>query len=186
MQERENILRIFQETKEALPKGDVVKIQTLSNQTTNTASLTHDPDNIAAAVVVYALSKILQNQDYRKLPGWNEFYQIYATSIDKIIDAIKRKDDKAYDQNIEIIRSAIGKLSGKLKSYIQDVFRSASIDKASRIYEHGISMEKTAKLLGVTMFDLASYAGEKGAVDVPETRTITAGQRIKIAMEFFK
>jgi len=185
MQERENVLRIFQETKEAVLKGDAAKVRSLSNQTTNTASLTQDPDNIAVAVIVYSLSKIIQREDYKQFPGWNEFYKIYIGSIDKIIDAIKRKDDVAYRKNIQLIRNAIGKISGKLKDYIQDVFRSASINKASRIYEHGIAMEKTANLLGVTMFELAEYAGKGKHADVPEAKTADVKSRIKLAMEMF-
>ena len=185
MQERNNILKIFQETKEAVSRGAASKIRSLSNQTTNTAALTHDPDNIAAAVIVYALGKIIEREDYRTLPGWNEFYKVYISSIDKIIDAIKRKDDVAYRKNIQLIRNALGKVSGKLKDYIQDVFRSASINKASRIYEHGISMEKTAHLLGVTMFELAEYTGKGKHADVPEAKTADVKSRIKLAMEMF-
>jgi len=186
MQERENILKIFQETKEAVLKGDAAKIKNLSNQTTNTASLSQDPDNIAVAVIVYSLSKIIEREDYKQFSGWSEFYNIYLSSIDKIIEALKIKDDEAFRKNIEIIRGAIGKLSGKLKNHIQDVFRRASINKASRIYDHGISMETTAKLLGVTLFELASYAGEKEASDIPESKTINVQSRVKLAMDMFE
>ena len=161
MQERENILRIFQETRRAVEIGDSAAIKNLSNQTNNTASLTQDPDNIAAAVIVYSLSKIIEREAYKSLAGWKKFYDIYISSIDRIISALKNKDDKAFRKDIAIIRNAIEKLSGRLKSYIQDVFRKASINRASKIYEHGISMEKTASLLGITLFELASYAGQK-------------------------
>lgn len=186
MYERENILRIFQETKEAVSRVDSAKIKNLSDQTTNSASLSQDPDNIAVAVIIYSLSKIIERTDYRGLPGWKKFYDIYVNSINKIIDSLKRKDDKAFRNNLESIRNAIGKLSGKLKIYIQEVFRRASINKASRIYEHGISMEQTARLLGITLFELASYAGEKEASDVPESKTISIKERIKLAEEMFK
>ena len=186
MYERENILRIFQETKEAVSRGNSAKIKGLSNQTTNSASLTHDPDNIAVAVIIYSLSKIIERTDYRRLPGWGKFYNIYVGTIDRMIDALKRKDDGVFRKDIELIRGAIEKLSGKLKDYIQDVFRKASINKASRIYEHGISMEKTAGLLGITLFELAGYVGEKEASDVPESRTISVRQRIKFAEEMFR
>ncbi|MBS3086196.1 hypothetical protein J4422_00665 [Candidatus Pacearchaeota archaeon] len=185
MQERENILRIFRETKGAVLRDDVAKIKNLSDQTTNTASLTHDPDNIAAAVIIYSLSKILQREDYKTLPGWENFYKVYMGAIDKSIDALERRNDEGFRQSITQIREAIGKLSGKLKNYIQDVFRSAEINKASRIYEHGISMEKTARLLGVTLFELARYAGEKED-DIPESITVSVKDRVKFAMEMFE
>jgi len=186
MHERENILKIFQETKEAVLRGDSAKIKNLSDQTTNSASLTHDPDNIAAAVIVYSLSKIIEREDYKKLPGWKKFYKIYLESIDKIIEAIKKEDDKGYRESIKKIRKGISQLSGKLKQRIQEVFRDASINKASRIYEHGTSMEKTAKLLGITLYELAEYAGEKEEeTEIQKTKTIDVKTRIKNAMEIF-
>jgi hypothetical protein len=185
MQEKENVLRIFRETKEAIAKGDIAKIRNLSNQTTNTAALTHDPDNIAVAVVIYALSKVMEREDYRKLPGWNNFYNTYVGAIDKILVALQKNDEKTFRQNIELIRNAISKLSGKLKDYIQDVFRRASINKASRIYEHGISMEKTSKLLGITQFELADYAGQGKIPDAPESKTVNVRSRIKLVMDMF-
>jgi hypothetical protein len=186
MQEKENVLRIFEETKEAIEKNDSAKIKNLSNQTINTASLTHDPDNIAVAVVVYSLSKIIEREGYRKLSGWNNFYKIYINTINKIIIALKKGDDKSVRENLKLIRQAIGKLSGTLKGYIQDIFRKAKINKASKIYEHGISMEKTAGLLGITMFELASYAGQTDIPDVPESKTLDVKSRIKLAEEMFR
>ncbi|RLG15973.1 hypothetical protein DRN69_02110 [Candidatus Pacearchaeota archaeon] len=187
MKERDNILRIFQETKEAIKKGDSAKIKGLSDQTINTASLTHDPDNIAVAVIVYSLSKILERKEYKKLPGWERFYKAYIKAIDKIISALKKDDEKKVRENLKLIRKEIGKLSGKLKKYIQDVFTKAKINKASKIYEHGISMEKTASLLGITMFDLAQYAGQKEEIsEQREAKTMEVRERIKLAMEMFK
>ena len=83
------------------------------------------------------------------------------------------------------IRKAIGNLSGRFKKYIQDVFKKAEINKASRIYEHGISMEATAKLLGISMWELAEYTGNTGIGDVDLGITMPEKQRIKIAMEMF-
>lgn len=187
MKERENILKIFEGTKKAVSEGNSKKVEELSNQTTNTASLTHDPDNIAAAVVVYALSKIIEDKDYKNQPGWKKFYEVYINSIDKIIEALENKDDNSYDKHIKIIREAAGNLSGKEKKHIQEVFRDASIDKASRIYEHGISMEKTANLLGVTLYELANYAGKKmkDSQDSPESQNVTVKSRIKLVEDMF-
>ena len=186
MYERENILRIFKETKEAMSRNDAAKIKNLSNQTTNSASLTHDPDNIAAAVIVYSLSKIIERESYRKNSGWEKFYNIYVKTIDKIIESIKGKDDEFYRKNISDLRDAINKLSGGLKSEISEVFRKASINKASKIYEHGISMEKTANLLGITLYELAQYAGSRDFFRNQEYPKSNVKLRIKTAMEMFQ
>ena len=186
MQERENILRIFEETKEAMSRGDAAKIRELSNHTTNTASLTQDPDNIAVAVIIYSLSKIIERKDYQELQGWKIFHEVYVKSIDGVISSLEKGDEAAFRKHLEAIRIVIGKLSGKLKERIQEVFRKASINKASRIYDHGISMETTAKLLGVSLYELASYAGEKNESDVPESKTISVKSRVNLVEGFFR
>ncbi len=186
MQEKENVLRILKETKQAIDKDDPVKLKELSNQTIHTASITQDPDNIAVAVMVYSLSKIIERKQYREFSGWNSLYKSILSAVDNSINAIKEEDDIKLKENLTLIRKTVSKLSGQLKIYIQDVFRKAEINKASKIYEHGISMEKTANLLGITMFELASYAGQKPDIDVPLTKTLDIKTRVKTAMEMFR
>jgi hypothetical protein len=187
MQEKENILRILQETKDAIKNNDSIKLKLLSNQTNNTASLTQDPDNIAVAVAVYSISKIVERLEYRELAGWKDFYKVITSAIDNCINALKKNDTRKFTESLISIRNAVSKLSGKLKEYVQDVFRKAQINKASKIYEHGISMEQTANLLGVTLFELASYAGQKPeGAEVSLTHTLDVKTRIKTAMDLFR
>jgi len=186
MQEANNVLRILKETKVALEKNDSFTIRGLSNQTINTASLTQDLDNIAVAVIVYSLSKIVERQDYRQLPGWKKFYSNLLLYLNKSIEDIEKKNYERFREDFKLIRGSIDNLSGKLKKYIKEVFRGAEISKASRLYEHGISMEQTAKLLGVTLYELAEYVGKTGISDVPENRTMDTKSRIKLAMEMFE
>jgi hypothetical protein len=186
MKERGHVLKILKETKRALSKGDSVKLRELSNQTVHCSSIDQDPGNVAVAVIVYALSKIIERKSYQKYPGWEEFYKTNLDLIDKTISALAKNDDAKARDYLTLMRKAIGKLSGKLKIYIQDVFRRASINKASRIYEHGISLERTASLLGVTMFELAEYAGKTGISDIPLAKTKRVKERINTAMEMFR
>ena len=186
MQEVDNILRIFQESREAVKEGDGSTLRKLSNQTINTASRTQDPDNIATAVIVYALRKIIERKDYREQPGWNAFYASLTRTLDKTIKAIEEKKDFLVKKNLEAMRKEIGGLSGNLKKYIEDVFRRASVNKASRIYAHGISQEKTAKLLGITTWELQDYAGTTDVAEEPEGKTMTAKERIKCMEDMFK
>ena len=186
MHEVDNILRIFEETKKAIENDNFTAIGNLSNQTINTASLTQDPDNIMVAVVIYSLSKILGRKNYRELKGWENFHKTIINSLNNSIKYLNENKLKEFRAEFEKIRKAIENLSGKLKNYIQEVFRKAQINKASRIYEHGISMEQTAKLLGITMFEVANYAGQINVADIPENKTLDAKLRIKLAMGMFE
>ncbi len=185
MKERGHVLKILKETKKALGKGDADRLKELSNQTIHTSSLDQDPIHVAVAVITYSLSKIIERKDYQKYPQWKNFYRTNIDLIDKTINALVKSDDTKVRNYLTLMRKSIDKLSGKLKIYIQDVFRKAEINKASRIYEHGISMERTASLLGVTMFELAEYAGRTGISDVPLAKTQGVKERLKVVEDIF-
>lgn len=187
MQEADNILKILEGTKTALKSQDSVRLKELSDRTVHTASTSQDPDNIVIAVIVYSLSKIIEREKYKEYPGWKNFFKIINNSIDGSIKAIKKNDEKGLKVNLDLIRKSINKLSGNLKKYIKDVFTKAQINKASKIYEHGISMERTASLLGITMFDLAGYSGQSPFQEQESKicKTCSVKDRIKLAMSMF-
>jgi hypothetical protein len=179
MQEIEHVLNILERTKKAMKEEDIAVIKDLSNQTIHSASISQDPDNIALAVILYALSKLIERKKYQDFKEWTPFEKNYTSCIDKAIIALKRKDLEVYREQIGCIRASIKALSGHLRRYIEEVFRKASINKASRIYEHGISLEKTAKILGITQWELTQYVGQTGIADVNLAYTKDIKQRLK-------
>ena len=186
MIEKEHILSVLRKTKAAVGKENILKLKHLSNQTIHSASIQQDPDSIAIAVIIYSLSKIIERKKYTYYKEWPKFHKVYITSIDKAISSLQKDDLKQFRLHLDTIRKEIGRLSGKFKKYIQDVFKKAEINKASRIYEHGISMEQTAGLLGITLWELAEYAGQTGISDVDLSVTLPIRERIKQAEEIFK
>ncbi len=186
MKETKHVLGVLENTKKAVTEENPIKLKELSNQTIHAASVEQDPDSITVAVIVYSLSKIIERKKFQTYSGWPKFYKLIMMALDGSIAALKRGDHRLFKEKLKSIRREISKLSGKLKMYIQDVFEKAKINKASRIYEHGISMETTASLLGITMFDLAGYSGQTGISDVSVSRTLDVRQRIKTAVQFFK
>jgi len=159
MQEKDNIIRILEESKIAIKENNSLKLRELSDQTVHTASITQDLDNIMIAIFVYSLSKILERKEYYTNSNLDEFYTIISNQTDKCINSLKQSNDKKLKQALINLRKKLNKFSDKMNLYIEDIFRKAQINKASKIYEHGISMEKTANLLGITLFELASYVG---------------------------
>jgi hypothetical protein len=186
MKEIDNILNILKETKKAIDTSNTSILKDLSNQTIHTASLTQDPDNIAVAVVVYSLGKIFERQDYRKLKGWANFNSITSKALVISITDLEKSNLEKFRKDFAFLTKAINKISGKLKNYIEEVLERAKINKASRLYEHGLSLEKTSKLLGVSMFDLASYTGQTGISEVTLGQTIGVRTRVKWLKEMFE
>ncbi|MHA1279742.1 MAG: hypothetical protein ACTSQ8_21265 [Candidatus Helarchaeota archaeon] len=184
MQERENILRILKGVEKALGENDALAIKNLSNQTINTASLTQDPDNIAVAVIVYAIGKIFEKKV--ALHEEENFKKVVAPNIKNLIVLLEKNDLLKFRKVLKRLRTQLQEGSGKLKEYIEFVFRKAKINKASRIYEHGISMEQTARLLGISLYELALYAGGIEEKNLPKPKGSDVRRRIKLAMEIFK
>jgi hypothetical protein len=184
MDERNNILRILKETLNAIQKDNPEPLKDLSNQTIHSAS-TGNPDNITVAIIVYSLGKILSRNDYKKLKGWSTFQKTIISSLKKSITYLEKNEVEKFRENFIFIRKAINKLSGKLKKYIEEIFKKAEIAKGSRIYEHGISLGKTAQMLGISMYELQNYAGQTGISEVSLNKTINPKTRIKMLEELF-
>jgi hypothetical protein len=183
--EKENILNILESAKKAIKERDVLLLKELSNRTVHSASVYQDTDSITVAVIIYALYKILERPDYEKYKDWPLFLSIVNSNIEKAVNDLKKDKASAFEEDLSVISKAVSKLSGNFKRYIEEVFRTALISKASRIYEHGISMDQTASLLGITVFELAEYAGRTGISDVDLAVTLDIEKRLKKAMEFF-
>jgi len=186
MEEKENVLKILQETKIAFEKEDSFQLKHLSNQTIHTISITHDSDNIAIAVIIYSLSKIVERKDYKNYLGWTNFHRKLILFINNLIISVKKNNNQDIKIILKKVIDSLENISGNLKENIKDVFRKARINKASRIYEHGISMEKTAKLLGISIWELANYIGQTGIADNKLCKTCSVKSRIKLAMNLFK
>lgn len=186
MQEKENVMDILEKVKKALKSDDALTMKDLSNRTLHTSAIYQDPDNVNIAVILYALSKIIERTHYRDLPGWEKFEKTYTNSIDNALIALKKNNIEVYRDQIEMIKDSVENLSGHLKTYIKEIFRKASINKASRIYEHGLSLERTAKILGISLWELNKYVGNTGIADVNLAYTLDIKKRIKNTEEIFR
>jgi len=186
MEERGHVLHILKKVKEALESKNYVKIKSLSNKIIHSSSIDQDPDLVYAAVIVYALSKLIEREQYKSYKNWPNFYKNYTGGLTNLIKALEINNIQDFHNQITFIINLIQGLSGNLKIYINDVFRKAKINKASRIYEHGISMEKTAKILGITVWELAEYAGQTRIADINLAVTMPIRERIKTAEEIFR
>lgn len=187
MHEKEHVLTMLEQTKEAVIKEDVLKLKELSNQTIHSASVYQDTDSITLAVVIYSLSKIIERKDSWDGNKSEKFFKDLVSYLDKAIKDLSKDNEEMFIEDLGKIRTSMTSISGNLRRYVKDVFDKASINKASKIYEHGISMEQTAKLLGITIWELAGYTGQKSETsDLEYLKTYDVKSRVKLAMEFFK
>ncbi len=186
MHEKEHVMNILEETRKATAEENVIRLKELSNQTIHSASTSQDTDSILIAIIIYSLSKIIE----RKMQYGEKKCDAFCGSVSKklanSIIALKKGNEDLFHKGLQTIVSSINKLSKDFKQDIQNIFHKARINKASKIYEHGISMEKTAELLGISQYELANYTGQKGISDASEIKTSSVRDRIKLAMRFFE
>jgi len=186
MQDKNNILNILKSVKKSLETKDYIRIKNLSNQAVDSASIEQDSDVVSLAIIIYSLSKLIEKEQFRDEKNWSSFYKGFLKNINDMIKALEKNDIERFRFEILSNRKLIQNLGGKLKRYIQDVFRKARINKASKIYGHGISMEKTSKMLGVSIWELAEYAGQTRIGDINLAVTMPIQQRLKLAEEIFR
>lgn len=184
--ELKNILDILKNAQKALKTDDVLLMKEMSNRTVHSASIYKDPDSVAIAVTIYALSKLIERKKYEQYREWPSFLSRISKDIDTALLHLGKNQVKEFREDLHDIRKAASQLSGHLKLYIQDVFRRASINKASRLYEHGISMAETASLLDITTWELAEYVGTTGIGDVDLSITMPIKERINFAKKLFE
>jgi predicted RNA-binding protein len=184
--EKNHMIRVLKKTRSAIESKDYIEIKNLSNQMVHTSSVDQDPDVISVAVIIYSLSKLVEREKYKEYRGWQNFFRDYKTLLNNSIKDLEKNNIREFREDINEIRSLIENLSGHLRNYLTEVFRKAQINKASRIYEHGISMEQTAKILGISVWELAEYAGQTGIADVDLSITLPIKERIKAVEEIFK
>lgn len=184
--EKKNILVILKNTYKSLQTEDAVLLREMSDRTVHSASIYKDPDSVAIAVTVYVLSKIIERKDYKENKQWPSFFSKIVKDIERAASHLEKNEIKEFRTAMHDIRHTAAKLSGHLKSYIKDVFRKAQINKASRLYEHGISMAETAELLDITTWELAEYIGMTGISDVDLSITLPIKERINFTKKLFE
>ncbi len=185
-EEIKNILDILYQTRNAIKLKDIGLLRILSDRTIHGASIYKDVDSVSLAVIIYSLSKLTGRTDYYEQKSFVIFLKNVSRYIEFAIENIKQKKYLKFHNNLRNITLQIDKIDGKLKQYVQDVFREARINKASRLYEHGLSREETANLLGITMWELNEYVGKTGIEDVNYSITFSEKERLNIAKKLFK
>jgi hypothetical protein len=152
---RKDILSVLDQAIAAVQAEDHHSLGELSNHIIHDASIFQDDDSVSVAVLIYALSKVTQRScDERKSCAFLQPVLVQAR------DALAQARDDEYRANIRRLLEEIRKIDGQLRLYITQVLEKARVKKASKLHEHGISIARTAELLGVSQWELQDYIGK--------------------------
>lgn len=184
MHEHSHVINVLKEAKKAAQIGDIVALKRLSDQTIHMTAIHQDTDNVLVAIVVYSLAKLLERRHSYSDKDFEKYLNYYLKTIDYSVNCIGKDKCELFRNRVKEIMQ-VKELESNLKRSVQDVFQKARINKASKIYEHGISMGATAKLLGISVWELSSYIGQSTIADMKEGKTLDAATRAKRALAFF-
>jgi len=177
---KEDVISILKEVINILSKNEnnSYLIKELSNHTIHDSTIFQDDDAVTIAVIIYALSKLLE----RKIDG--DLKEVVLSNLIKAKESLEKNDIQNYRERIDSIFKEIKKKDEKIRMYMEDVLRQAAVRKATKIHEHGVSLTRVARILGISQWELMRYVGN---TKIPEEydSIYNLGERIKFAKSIF-
>lgn len=171
------IIRRAIEILEAKEEKDAMELKELSNNTIHNASVFQDECSVSIAVLIYALSKIIERN-----PGFD--YSRASNFLKEAGDSLENGKEDEFNIVIKKLFSEISNLDNKIKLYVQEVINQAQIKKGSKLCEHGLSCAKASQILGISQWELMNYIGKTNlAENVNEI--VDARARLKFARSLF-
>lgn len=175
----QDIKKLLEEALEYLEKEKIDKLKNVSDHVIHNATIYQDSHSIMTAVIVYALAKILEREKVKlHHPNWERFLETVKRRFRNAIKCLDREDLECFEREMKKIEMEIWTSEKHYKMYIDYVMEKAKIKKGSRIYEHGPSLEKTANLLGISLWELMEYIGKTNIHgDIIKTKDIRERQK---------
>lgn len=174
-----DILSVLKSTIEVIKSSKHHELTDISNRVIHNASIYQDEDSISTAVVIYAISKIIARCCEKAIA-----FPKVEDQISEAIKALEENDIAGFRKSIKLLIETLKKFDEKIKLYIEEVFDKAKIKKGSKIHEHGLTIARTAELLGVSQWELLNYIGK---TTIPQPgEGIPVLERLAKAREIFK
>jgi|SRR3989344_4476553 len=132
---------------------DILELKELSNSTIHNASVFQDDVSVSIAVVIYALSKIMERNPDEL--DYNKILKMLANSR----DSLERGSDNDFSVAMERLISEISKMDARLKLYTQEVITESQVKKGCKLCEIGLSTAQASEVMGISQWDMMKYLG---------------------------
>ncbi|MFH1211165.1 MAG: hypothetical protein V1645_04610 [archaeon] len=181
---KQDIISIIKEALAAIKQNDTEKLREISDHTIHNASIYQDKNSTSIAVIIYSLSKVFEKHEYKEYKNWKDFYMKCIKNLEQAKYNLTMDQVGRYSTNIKTLFRLISEIEQQLGMFITEVLKQAQIKKASKIYEHGISIGRTAELLGVSQWELMAYTGQTKISEIaPGTKSVK--ERLKFTRQLF-
>ena len=156
---------------------DTQELKELSNHTIHNASGFQDDCSVSVAVVVYALSKIIER--HQDELNYGKFIKI----LEKARASAANNEDYSFSLSIKELFSEISRVDSRLKAYVQEVINEARVKKGCKLCEHGLSTAKASQIIGISQWELMKYLGNTNLNE--HSAGIDVKARVKFARGLF-
>ena len=168
-------MNILTRAKQLLKDRNLSALKELSNHTIHDASIFQDEDSITIAVLIYALSKIVERGNLNVKP--------FIQEIEEARLALAKQNYRLYKRTMTEIFQLVSGIDKKLRLYVEEVINQAKIKKSSKIYYHGISLARAASMLGISQWELMNYIGK---TSITEFSPGNVKKRLEFTRKIFK
>lgn len=182
---KQDITSILKDALLTIKQNDTEKLRKISDHTIHDASIFQDKHSTSIAVIIYSLSKIFEKNNYKEYENWNLFKMKCVKHLEKAKDYLAIDQEKKYNNEIKMLYRLIAEIEKELGMFITQVLNQAEIKKGSRIYEHGISIGRTAELLGISPWDLMSYVGQTKIAEMGPAEKKSVKERMDFTKKLF-
>ena len=177
---KKDLLQVLKKAQRYINKGYSKKLKYLSDYTIRNASVFQDSDSLSIAVIIYALSKLLERWGFD-----SEYAEEARSFLSSAYFSLDENNLDEYRDKIKKLFEFTSAIDDKFKLYIDKVIEKAQVKKGSKIYEHGISVARAAEMLGIGQWELMSYIGKTIIHDESEIIS-DVKQRLKFARSLFE
>ena len=113
-------------------------------------------------------------------------FQNFLVFIQRAMNLLQQNKIDKYRDTIKKIFEIISGIDSKLKMYVGEVINQAQIKKGSKIYEHGLSAQIAASILGISQWELMNYIGKTSVFESESTTRVSqVKNRIKFTRGLF-
>ncbi len=176
---KKSIIQVLKKGQRYINRKDSKKLKHLSDHTIDNASIYQDPDSLTVAVLIYAISKLLERWGFD-----SEYSEQVRNMLGSAQESLEHDKLEEYKEKMKRISDFTATLDKKYRLYVERVLDKAQIKKGSRLYEHGISAARAADLLGIGRWELMSYIG-KTRIHDEDGKVSHVERRLNLARSLF-
>ncbi len=155
---RKDILRILAKVNSGLKKRDVSLLSKTSDEINHNSSIFQDEDSIKLAVIVYALSKVIDRSHGKVETFFKDCFRRAKQSlqVDNYLE---------YRKEMDKVVKRISGIDKGLKEYIIHIYNQSEIKKGTKLLSNGISLARVAEIMNISQWELMNYAGKTNISD---------------------